>query len=95
VTLRNYANKRDAAEPAIVKALQAAGCSVVRMDKPVDLLIGYRGCTYLCEVKTGKGKYTEDQKQFFAAWRGSSIPILRTVDDVLAALKSWSVKEAA
>lgn len=51
---RGGAKRRDKNEPEIVRALEAAGASVTQLDgedgEP-DLLIGYRGATYLQEVK--------------------------------------------
>ena len=64
------ANKRDKNEAAIVAALQACGCAVVRLDKPLDLLVGYRGRNWLLEVKGEGGRLTKDQKEFIATWPG-------------------------
>jgi hypothetical protein len=80
--LRRYANRRDASEPAIVQALEAMGCSVVRMDKPVDLLVRIGSKNLLCEVKTGKGKLTKEQEAFMAA--GWEVWILRDVQGATA-----------
>jgi len=88
--LRAYANKRDKAEADIVDALRQAGCSVVRMDKPCDLLVGHRRATYLVEVKTGKGKLTDSQSDFTKTWKGSPVFIIRDVDGVLETLKLWN-----
>ena len=74
--------KRDASEPAIVEALRASGFSVERMDKPVDLLIGFRGRTWLVECKSGTKGYGKslnaNQADFAAEWRGSEIIILHS-----------------
>lgn len=82
--------KRDASEAGIVAALRAAGASVIRMDTPVDLLIGYRGQTHLAEAKTpgtsyGKG-LKASQQAFADAWRGGPVIILRSAEDALALL---------
>lgn len=46
------AARRDANEPAIVAALQAAGAAVQQLDPPLpDLLVSYRGTLHLLEVK--------------------------------------------
>lgn len=53
-----YAARRDAAEPAIVAALRAAGASVEIIsngDGLPDLMVGYRGVTYHLEVKNPTG----------------------------------------
>ena len=81
MALRRYANKRDANEPGIVAALESLGCLVLRMDKPVDLLVLCRGTVHLCEIKTRKGKLTRDQVEFAQFW---PVKILRTVDDAIA-----------
>jgi hypothetical protein len=58
--LRHHAELRDSNEPEIVTALEAVGASVTRLgSKGVpDLLVGYRGETFLLEVKhvDAKGK---------------------------------------
>lgn len=82
--LRAYGNKRDKSEAAIVKALEALGCDVIRMDKPVDLLIqvpGVKGRPVLAEVKTGKGKLTADQQALIE--RGWEVWIFRDTDDAV------------
>lgn len=88
--LRSHGNKRDASEAKIVDCLRSAGCSVERMDKPCDLLIGFRGETFLVEVKTGKGKLTDSQSDFKAKWRGSPVFIIRDVSGALETLKLWT-----
>ena len=86
-------NARDANEPQIVAALEGVGASVIRLDKPVDLLVGYRGRNLLLEVKTPLGpkggrshsKATPEQRDFFARWRGQ-FSVVRTVEEALAAI---------
>jgi hypothetical protein len=80
--------KRDASEPAIVQELEARGVSVVRLHTPVDLLLGFRGRTYLSEVKTGKGSLNENQIKFIGAWNGGVIQVFRTPDDARAFVES-------
>jgi hypothetical protein len=91
------AAKRDIAEPAIVTTLQLLGCSVLRLDQPVDLLIGYRGVTHLVEVKTprskasgtARGRLTGGQAAFMADWRGEPVELLWTPADAVALVKRW------
>ena len=91
MSLRPYKNKRDASEMAIVDCLRKAGCSVIRVDRPCDLLVGYRGVAHLVEVKTGKrGKLTKAQSDFIQAWRGSPVYIIRDVDGALSTLSLWN-----
>jgi Holliday junction resolvase len=80
MALYRRAAKRDDAEPAVVERLRQLGASVARVsgeDTP-DLLVGWRGHTYLAEVKTGKAKLKPGQAEFARAWRGSPIATLRT-----------------
>jgi hypothetical protein len=80
--------KRDASEPAIVAVLERVGFSVYRLDKPVDLLCGFRGRNYLVEVKTGTKGYGKglnaNQQSFADDWRGSPVFTLHSVDDAVA-----------
>lgn len=83
--------KRDAAEREIVSTLEQCGFSVFRMDKPVDLLVGFRGRCWLVECKSGSKGYAKDlnanQKDFDAAWRGPRVVILRSAQDAM----DWAV----
>jgi Holliday junction resolvase len=85
VSLNRYAKRRDANEKQIVDALQAVGASVVRLDKPLDLLVGINGRCYIIEVKTEKGRLTKDQKKFIALWRGQ-YAIVTNVDEAIEAI---------
>ena len=85
-----YATMRDACEAEIVEALEAIGCTVVRMDTPVDLLVGYRKHCFLIECKSDKSishtskenQKTKDQKEFFKWWRGQ-VRICETPDEAI------------
>jgi len=81
--------RRDISEPQIVETLQKAGASVHRVSgKGIpDLLIGYRGKTYLAECKTGNRKLNKNQEAFFETWKGSEPMIFRSVYDVIEWLK--------
>lgn len=64
-------NKRDENESTIVDYLRKCGLSVYRLDQPLDLLIGFKGKTYLAEVKNGpKAPFTPAQQEFIRFWRG-------------------------
>jgi len=78
---RAFSVKRDANEPDIVAALEKVGATVRRMNW-ADLLVGFRGVNYVIEVKTEKGKLTDDQIVNFPAWRGQ-ITIVRSVQGAL------------
>lgn len=81
--------KRDANELEIVQALEnIPGVMVVPIDKPVDLLVGYNGNTFLLEVKNpdGKNKLEPDQVDFIEEWPGDTVHVVRTIDEALTAL---------
>jgi len=77
----------------IVKALREAGASVVSLASMKhgcpDLLVGYAGETLMMEVKKdSKARFTPDQLEFMAKWKGG--PISR-VDSVEAAIRALGV----
>lgn len=76
------ANKRDANERDIINALEAIGCVVVQLDKPVDLLVGYQARNYLIEVKGARGKLTPEQKYFMRTWKGQ-VRVVRDAEEAL------------
>jgi phosphoserine phosphatase len=74
----------DANQQAIVAALRAAGAYVWIISLPVDLLVGYKGRTFLMEIKTtSKKRLTGLQADFFQYWPGGT---LCRVDSPQAAL---------
>ena len=87
--LKRYGNQRDANEPEIVRALEQAGCSVIRLNTPADLLVGRTTPqgkrTYLIEVKSANGTLTRDQDTFTDLWRGQ-FSVVRSVEDALIAV---------
>ncbi len=66
---------------ATVISLHAAG------DGIPDLLVGYRGETYLLEVKTKTGKLNELQVELHSSWRGRAIQVVRSSEDALRAIR--------
>ena len=84
-----YAARVDANQEQIVSALRAAGAYVWIIGLPVDLLVGYKGHTFLVEVKDGsKNRLTKLQADFFENWSGST---LCRVDNPEAALRMIGV----
>jgi hypothetical protein len=84
--LHRRAARRDANEAKIVAALRQVGATVERLsieDVP-DLLVGFRGETYLLEVKSGHGDLRPGQIRWLTAWRGGKA---RPVWSVLEALQ--------
>lgn len=69
-----YAARVDANQEQIVSALRAAGAYVWIIGLPVDLLVGFKGHTFLVEIKDGpKKRLTKLQTDFFENWRGGTL----------------------
>jgi hypothetical protein len=84
-----YAARVDANQDQIVSGLRAAGAYVWIIGLPVDLLVGYKGHTFLVEIKTdNKKKFTKLQTDFFENWSGST---LARIDSPEAALRMIGV----
>lgn len=84
-----YAARVDANQRQIISALEAAGAYVWVIGLPVDLLVGYKGHTFLIEVKNGPRKrLTALQADFFENWSGST---LARIDGPEAALNMIGV----
>lgn len=85
---RRRAKKTDANESEIILALEKAGCTVVPIGKPLDLLVGLHGVTHILEVKNpdGKNRLEPDQVEFIEQWRGRPPVVVRTVDEALLAV---------
>jgi hypothetical protein len=88
----------DANQPEIVKALRAIGASVLVMSQLkncFDLLIGYRGRTFLFEVKDGSKppsarKLTPGEQEFKDSWKGSEYHIVLSVEQAIEIVTSTS-----
>ena len=70
---------------ATVQSLSAVGEGVP------DLLVGYRGETYLLEVKDGAKppsarELTPDQIAWHLEWRGGACVVVNSADEALAAI---------
>jgi len=79
----------DANQTAVISALRAAGAYVWIIGLPVDLLVGYKGHSFLVEVKDGPRKrLTALQEDFFNNWSGST---LARIDGPEAALRMIGV----
>ena len=84
-----YAAKVDKNQKEIVLALRLAGAYVWVIGLPVDLLVGYKGHTFLVEVKVGPRKrLTALQDDFFKNWPGGT---LARIDGPEAALRMIGV----
>ena len=84
MTLRHKASL-DANHVEIVQALRQVGATVVDLAKVgkgcPDILVGFRGKTYLMEIKTAKGYVRTTQEQFFRSWNGGHIAVVRSFDE--------------
>lgn len=90
--MRQYAARRDANEAEIIDALEGVGASVTQLSAKglPDLLIGFRGETFLAETKSRRGKLTDAQKKFIEDWQGAPVLIIRSVDDALTGIGAIS-----
>jgi hypothetical protein len=84
-----HAARVDENQKAIVDALRKAGAYVWIIGLPVDLLVGYKGHTFLVEIKsTSKKRLTSLQADFFENWSGGT---LARIDSPEAALRMLGV----
>lgn len=85
-----FARKPDENQAVIVAALEKVGALVHDMSLMgsgfPDLLVGYKQCLYLLEVKTGKRKLNKLQEPFHKKWMGYNIYIVRSPEEALAFL---------
>lgn len=82
--------RRDSTHHEIVETLEAVGASVfdaadVGGGFP-DLVVGFRGVTYLLECKGPKGKLRPSQVAFAEGWRGGPVHEVRTRAEALRAI---------
>lgn len=98
------AKRRDTNEPEIVEALEGAGATVTRLDGDgvPDLLVGFRGRSFLIEVKLplgprggksarresegGRGDLTKAQVTWWDAWTGEPAVVVRSPAEALAVI---------
>jgi hypothetical protein len=79
-----YAARVDKNQADIVEALRKAGAYVWIIGLPVDLLVGYKGHTFLVEVKNGPRKrLTALQADFFESWGGGTLARIDGPDGAL------------
>lgn len=90
--MSRYARRVDENQSAIVKALEAVGCSVRDMSRTgegfPDLAVGFRGRNHFIEVKNPKRSpcqrgLRKTQKKFSEGWRGQ-YAVVETVEQALA-----------
>lgn len=80
----------DKNQSEIVQALRQIGCTVILLHTVgsgvPDLLVGFRGVTYLIEVKQAKGKTNLLQEQWYLHWNGRPPNVVRSIDEAIAAV---------
>lgn len=70
MSINRYNRRRDANEKEIIDVFEVAGISVVRLDTPLDLLLGFNERNYLVEVKMSGRKLNSNQIDFINKWKG-------------------------
>lgn len=86
MSLLRHNPKRDAAEKAIVEALEAAGTHVWRLNTPCDILAFRLGKFYALEVKNPGARPRKDQEAQTEFLRVTGAPVVRTPEDALRAV---------
>ena len=91
----------DANQPRVVEVLRGVGASVEpthMMGRGFpDLVVGFRGRTYLLEVKDGnkppsKRQLTPDEQKWHDRWRGH-VTVVHDEDEALAAIGAVEVNQ--
>ena len=87
--------KIDANQNDIVNALRRAGATVQSLaangQGVPDLLVGFKGQTFLFEVKDGAKpasarKLTPDQVEWHKAWRGGPLVVVESAEQALSVI---------
>lgn len=72
-----------------MKALRQVGASVEDLHKVgnscPDLLVGYRGCNFVIEVKTPTGKLRPGQIDWHHSWHGQ-VATVNTIEQALVVI---------
>jgi hypothetical protein len=99
----------DQNQAEIVRGLRATGCTVVSLATlgrgAPDVLCGYRGTTYLLEIKRPDLRdhapdnlretvRLREQAEWRAKWRGGPVHVVYSVDEALAAVGALGSSEA-
>jgi hypothetical protein len=85
-------HRSDSNQSPIVDILRRLGAYVAITSQVgggfTDLVVGFRGVTYIVEVKYGDDwDYTPAQKEFRKDWKGGPIVTLASVDDAVTWLQ--------
>ena len=79
----------------IVSTFRKLGASVLitsQLKNCFDILVGYNGVNYICEIKDGtkppsQRKLTEGEKSFRDNWKGGEYYIIESIEDVINLIK--------
>ena len=87
-------HRTDANQKEIVEALEKIGCTVYKIGRPVDLVVGRNALNWLMDVKSEKGTLTPFQKDFFRDWKGQ-VRIVRSPEEAIKVVtESYGDKNA-
>jgi hypothetical protein len=90
VSIKRWATRKDAVQKDIISALEAVGCEVWVIEKPVDLLTLFRGQWMPLECKTpkanGKPAKRSDQAKQTEVIERTLIPVVTTPTEALRAI---------
>ena len=79
--------RADENQAEIVSALRQLGATVVILSQVgggcPDILVGYRGESYLMEIKGPRGRLSKKQVEFHKSWRGGEISVIRSVGQAI------------
>jgi hypothetical protein len=81
----------DVNQPAIVAGLRRAGATVEHLHSIghgcPDIAVGFRGQTYLLEIKVERGALTPAETAWHATWRGSAA-VVHTLEEALRVINA-------
>jgi hypothetical protein len=82
--------RRDGNEAEVIDALESKGAYVLKIAQvgAPDLIVFYRGRSFLMEVKQPKGGFKPAQLRFREKWRGPDIYTVRSAVEAVALLES-------
>ncbi len=83
MSLNRYGKRKDGTQEGIVKALRKAGVKVWILDTPCDLLTYWAGLWMPLEVKSEKGKLTDEQAKMV---REQGLQVVTTEVEALRAV---------
>lgn len=83
MSLKRFATRRDATEPAILRALAKVGADYVLLDA-FDVLVLFRGRLTMLDCKTAKGRPTRNQQVLVQ--RGWPLRFVKTEEEALQAI---------